>query len=40
MCKADGINVKIQKIDFSGHDRIGFLLEDGRQVFVPLSHSQ
>ena len=37
MCKADGINVKILKIDFSGHDRMDFLLEDGRQVFVPLS---
>jgi len=37
MCKVDGINVKIQKIDFSHQNRMGFLLEDGRQLFVPLS---
>ena len=37
MCKVDGITVKIQKIDFSRQNKMGFLLEDGRQLFVPLS---
>jgi len=37
MCKVDGITVKIRKIDFSRQNRMGFLLEDGRQISVPLS---
>jgi hypothetical protein len=37
MCKIEGITIKIKKIDFSHRDKMGFYLEDGRQVFVPLS---
>jgi len=37
MCKTEGITAKIQKIDFSRQNKMGFYLEDGRQVFVPLS---
>ena len=37
MCKVEGISVKIKKIDFSHQNKMGFCLEDGRQVFVPLS---
>jgi len=37
MCKIEGITVKIKKIDFSHPNKMGFYLEDGRQVFVPLS---
>ena len=37
MCKAEGITVKIEKIDFSHLNKMGFWLEDGRQLFVPIS---
>jgi len=37
MCKIEGINTKIKKINFSRRDRIGFLFEDGREILVPLS---
>ena len=37
MCKIEGITAKIKKIDFSRQEKMGFYLEDGRQVFVPLS---
>jgi len=37
MCKIEGITTKIKKIDFSHRDKMGFYLEDGRQLFVPLS---
>jgi len=37
MCKVEGITVKIKKIDFSHQNKMGFILEDGRQLFVPLS---
>ena len=37
MCKIEGINVKIKKMDFSHPNKIGFHLEDGRQIFVPFS---
>ena len=37
MCKIEGITVKIEKIDFSHQNKIGFVLKDGRQLFVPLS---
>jgi len=37
MCKTEGISAKIRRIDFSHQDRMGFLLEDGRQLYVPLS---
>ena len=37
MCKIEGITVKIKKIDFSHQGKMGFILEDGRQLFVPLS---
>ena len=37
MCKIKGINIKIKKLDFSRCDKIGFYLEDGRQLFVPIT---
>jgi hypothetical protein len=37
MCKVEGITAKIKKIDFSHQNKMGFHLEDGRQLFVPLS---
>ncbi|MCL2042218.1 MAG: DUF2442 domain-containing protein [Bacteroidales bacterium] len=37
MCKIEGITVKIRKIDFSHQGKMGLHLEDGRQLFVPLS---
>jgi hypothetical protein len=37
MCKNEEISIKIRKIDFSHQDKMGFYLEDGRQLFVPLS---
>jgi len=37
MCKNKDISIKIKKIDFSHRDQMGFFLEDGRQLFVPLS---
>jgi len=36
MCKPKGISTKIKRIDFSHQDKMGFYLEDGRQLFVPL----
>ena len=37
MCKIEAIATKIKKIDFSHHDKMGFYLEDGRLLYVPLS---
>ncbi|MCL2247043.1 MAG: hypothetical protein FWC10_08045 [Lentimicrobiaceae bacterium] len=37
MCKIEGINTRIKKIDFSHLNKMGFYLEDGRQLYVPLS---
>jgi hypothetical protein len=37
MCKAEGITTKINKIDFSHQNKMGFYLDDGRQLYVPLS---
>ena len=37
MCKNNGITAKIKRIDFSHREKMGFLLEDGRQLYVPLS---
>ena len=37
MCKTEGVTAKIKKIDFSHGNKMGFLLEDGRQLYVPLS---
>ena len=37
MCKIEGINTRIKKINFLHRGKIGFYLEDGREVFVPLS---
>jgi hypothetical protein len=37
MCKTEEITTKIKKIDFSHQNKMGFHLEDGRQLFVPLS---
>ena len=37
MCKIEGITARIKKIDFSHQNKMGFFLEDGRQLFVPLS---
>ena len=37
MCKSEEITAKIKRLDFSHQDKMGFYLEDGRQLFVPLS---
>ena len=37
MCKVEGITAKISKIDFSHQNKMGFYLEDGRQLYVPLT---
>ena len=37
MCKMEGISTRIKKIDFSHQDKMGFYLEDGRLLLVPLS---
>ena len=37
MCKIEGISTKIKKNSFLRQGKIGFSLEDGREVFVPLS---
>ena len=37
MCKIETATTKIKKLDFSHQDKMGFILEDGRQLFVPLS---
>jgi len=37
MCKIKGISTKIKKINFLRGSKMGFYLEDGREIFVPLS---
>ena len=36
MCKIANIKAKIKKIDFSHREKMGFYMEDGRQLYVPL----
>jgi hypothetical protein len=37
MFKIEVITVKIKKLDFSRHDKLGFHLDDGRLIYVPFS---
>ena len=37
MCKIEGITAKIKKINFSHQNKMSLYLEDGKQLYVPLS---